>query len=130
MSSRALERRYQVGRRTVAKALASAWPQPRKPLPPRPTRLDAYKPLIDQMLRADLDAPRKQRHTAKRIFDRLVAEHDAVQVSYAMVRAYVAQRRPEIRVEAGRGAPAVFVPQSHRPGVEAEVDFGDVAVRR
>jgi transposase len=129
MSGRALERKYQVGRRTVAKALVSAWPEPRKKLPPRPMRLDAYKPLIDGMLRADLDAPRKQRHTAKRIFDRLVAEHSASQVSYAMVRAYVAGRRPEIWVEAGRGASAVFVPQSHRPGEEAEVDFGDVTVR-
>jgi transposase len=129
MSGRALERKYQVGRRTVAKALVSAWPEPRKKLPPRPTRLDAYRPLIDQILRADLDAPRKQRHTAKRIFDRLVAEHDASEVSYGMVRAYVAQRRPEIRVEAGHGPPAAFVPQSHRPGAEAEVDFGDVTVR-
>jgi transposase len=129
MSSRALERKYQVGRRTVAKALVSAWPEPRKPLPLRPTRLDAYKPLIDQMLRVDLDAPRKQRHTAKRIFDRLVDEHGAGEVSYGMVGAYVAGRRPEIRVEAGRGAPAAFVPQSHRPGAEAEVDFGDVTVR-
>jgi len=55
-------------------------PRPRKPLPPRPSRLDPYKPLIDQILRADLDAPRKQRHTVKRIFDWLVAEHDAHEV--------------------------------------------------
>jgi hypothetical protein len=82
--------------------------------------------LIDQMLRADLDAPRKQRHTVKRIFDRLVDEHGAVGVSYPMVRAYVAWRRPEIRTEAGRGPPKAFVPQLHQPGVEAEVDFGDV----
>ncbi len=129
MSGRALERRYGVSRRTVAKALASAWPEPRKPLPPRATRLDEHKPLIDQWLRADLDAPRKQRHTAKRIYDRLLAEHDAAEVSYGMVRAYVAQRRGEIRIEAGRGAPEVFIPQSHRPGAEAEVDFGEVAVR-
>jgi transposase len=129
MSGRALERKYQVGFRTVHKALASAWPEPRKPLPPRPTRLDAYKPLIDGMLRADLDAPRKQRHTAKRIFDRLLAEHDAAEISYAMVRDYVAGRREQIRIEAGRGPSAVFVPQSHQPGAEAEVDFGEVAVR-
>jgi transposase len=76
----------------------------------------------------DLDAPRKQRHTVKRIFDRLVDEHDAVEISYAMVRAYGAQRRGEIRIEAGRGPPVAFVPQSHLPGVEAEVDFGDVTV--
>jgi transposase len=129
MSGRALEHKYGVGRRTVAKALASAWPEPRKPLPPRATRLDAYLPVIDQMLRVDLDAPRKQRHTVKRIFDRLVAEHGAVGVSYGMVRGYVARRRPEIRIEAGRGPPDAFIPQSHLPGVEAEVDFGDVAVR-
>lgn len=81
------------------------------------------------MLRADLDAPRKQRHTTKRIFDRLLSEHDAVEVSYQMVRAYVAQRRPEIRIESGRGPGEAFITQSHRPGVEAEVDFGDVTIR-
>jgi hypothetical protein len=82
MSGRALEHKYGVGRRTVAKALRSAWPEPRKKMAPRKTRLDHYKPLIDQMLRADLDAPRKQRHTVKRIFDRLVDEHSAVNVTY------------------------------------------------
>lgn len=43
-----------------------------------------------------------------------------------MVRAYIFQRRPEIRIEEGRGPPQAFVPQTHRPGDEAEVDFGDV----
>jgi transposase len=129
MSGRALEHKYGVTRRTVAKALASVWPEPRKKLPPRKTRLDPFRPVIDAMLRADLDAPRKQRHTVRRIFDRLVDEHDAAGVSYPMVRADVAWRRPEIRVEAGRGPPKAFVPQSHQPGVEAEVDFGEVTVR-
>jgi transposase len=130
MATRAIQRKHGVGFRTIKKALASAWPEPRKPLPPRATRLDAYKPLIDGMLRADLDAPRKQRHTAKRIFDRLLAEYGAVEVTYRMVRAYVAQRRREIWLQTGRGAiDEGFVPQSHRPGVEAEVDFGDVTVR-
>ncbi|WP_143653587.1 IS21 family transposase [Streptosporangium subroseum] len=128
MASRALQHKHGVGFRTVQRALASVWPEPRKKLPPRKTKLDPFKPLIDQMLRVDLDAPRKQRHTVKRIFDRLVDEHDAVEVSYPMVRAYVAARRPEIKVEAGRGPPNAFVPQSHQPGVEAEVDFGDVTV--
>ncbi|WP_225993222.1 hypothetical protein [Actinomadura rudentiformis] len=96
---------------------------------PRKTRLDPYKPLVNQMLRADLDAPRKQRHTVKRIFDRLVDEHEVVDVSYAMVRDHVATRRREIRIETGRGPSQAFVPQSHQPGVEAEVDFGDVTVR-
>jgi hypothetical protein len=81
---------------------------------------------IDEILREDLDAPHKLRHTVKRVFDRLIDEHDAQGVTYSMVRAYIFQRRPEIRVEEGRGPPQAFVPQTHRPGDEAEVDFGDV----
>ncbi|MEU7050869.1 hypothetical protein [Streptomyces eurythermus] len=69
----------------------SVWPEPRKKLPPRPTALDPYKPVIDEMLRTDLDAPRKQRHTITRIFHRLVEEHGA-DVSYQMVRRYVSDR--------------------------------------
>lgn len=63
MSNRALQRKHGVGFRTVKAALESVWPEPRKQLPPRKTRLDAFKPAIDQMLRVDLDAPRKQRHS-------------------------------------------------------------------
>ncbi len=86
--------------------------------------------VIDDWLRDDLDAPRKQRHTAKRIFDRLLDEHDAVGVvSYWMVREYVATRRREIRIEAGREPANAFIPQEHLPGREAEVDFGEVAIR-
>jgi transposase len=74
LGKRALMHKYGVGHPTVQKALESAWPQPRKKLPPRATRLDPFKSLVDEMLRADLDAPRKQRHTAQRVFDRLVDE--------------------------------------------------------
>ncbi len=129
MSGRAIERKYRVGRRTIIKALSSAWPEPRKKPRRRPSKLDRFKPVIDEILRADLDAPRKQRHTVTRIYDRLIAEHQLVDVSYPVVRAYVAERRPQIRAEAGRGPVEVFVPQSHRPGAEAEVDFGEVVVR-
>jgi hypothetical protein len=108
--------------------LSSAWPAPRKPIPPRPSKLDAFKPVVDDILRTDLDAPRKQRHTVKRIYDRLIAEHHMHDVSYAVARAYVADRKPKIRVEAGRGPVNVFFPQTHRPGTEAEVDFGEVAI--
>jgi transposase len=129
MSGRALERKHGVGRRTVIKALSSAWPEQRKQLPARGSKLDPFKPAIDAMLRADLDAPRKQRHTITRIFRRLADEHQMADVSYPVVRAYVAGRRQQIRVEAGRGPAEVFVRQSHRPGDEAEVDFGEVVVR-
>jgi transposase len=129
MSGRAIERKYRVGRRTIVKALSSAWPEPRKQLPPRASKLDPFKPVIDEILKADLDAPRKQRHTVTRIWHRLMDEQGMADVSYPVVRAYVAERRPRVRAEAGRGPAEVFVPQSRRPGDEAEVDFGEVVVR-
>lgn len=129
LSVRALARRHGVHRRMVREALASAWPAPRRKPPPRKSRLDPFKPAIDVMLRADLDAPRKQRHTVQRIYDRLVAEQEMEGVSYSTVVGYVSWRRPQVRAETGRGPVEVFVPQSHKPGVEAEVDFGDVWVQ-
>ena len=129
MSGRAIEKKYRVGRRTIVRALSSAWPEPRKQLPARASKLDPFKPVIDEILKADLDAPRKQRHTITRIWHRLMDEHEMADVSYPVVRAYVAMRKPQIRAEAGRGPAEVFVPQTHRPGDEAEVDFGEVVVR-
>jgi transposase len=126
LSARELARRYGVHRRTVREALESAWPSPRKQMTPRRSRLDPFKPVIDAMLLADLDAPRKQRHTSQRVFDRLVAEEEMEGISYSTVCDYIRDRRPQIRTEAGRGPPEVFIAQTKRPGVEAEVDFGDV----
>jgi transposase len=129
VSGRALQSKYRVGWRTVRKALTGPWPEPRKKYPPRPSKLDPFKGVIDEILVADLDAPRKQRHTVRRIYARLLDEHMMADVSYQVVRAYVALRRPQIRVEHGREPVNAFIPQSHRPGMEAEVDFGEVAVR-
>jgi hypothetical protein len=68
------------------------------------------------------DAPRTQRHTARRVRQRLVDEHGA-EVGESTVRRYVGEAR--------RGQPAVLrevtVPQSHPLGAEAEVDFGNVS---
>jgi transposase len=77
------------------------------------------------MLVEDTTAPRKQRHTARRILARLIEEHGADELSYSTVRDYVRVRRAQIDVEAGRRV-EVFVPQEHAPGAEAEVDFGEV----
>jgi transposase len=129
LSTRAIQRKHHVTWSTVNKALTSAWPEPRQKPPPRGSRLDPYKPAVDAMLLGDLDAPRKQRHTVRRITDRLIEEHGMTGVSYQMVREYVAERKPQIRIEAGRGPEQVFIPQSHKPGAEAEVDFGDVVIR-
>ncbi|ACV79381.1 IS21 family transposase [Nakamurella multipartita] len=128
LSIRELADRHHVHRRTVRQAMASALPPPRK-TPVRVSRkLEPFKVTIDDWLRADLDAPRKQRHTAKRVLDRLLDEHGAADVSYSTVRDYVARRRPEIAAAAGRTLSQGFVPQTHEPGGEAEVDFADLWV--
>lgn len=125
LSVRALANRYQVHRRTVRQALASPLPPRRKPRSSAAPKLDPIKSLIDAMLREDLTAPRKQRHTARRVWVRLIDEHGVRDISYATVRDYVRVRRVEINAEAGRCEEA-FVPQTHNAGEEAEVDYADL----
>ncbi len=130
MSVRALSRKYDVHRRTVRQAIGSPVPPARKTPQRRTVVLDGVRGLIDGMLREDLRAPRKQRHTAQRVFERLCDEHDA-RVSYSYVAKYVQRRRAEILAE-DRARPAGlagFVPQAREPGAEAQVDFGEVTVR-
>jgi transposase len=122
---RELAARHGVHRRTVRQALASPFPPPRKPRTFVAPRLDPAKPFIDAMLVEDLDAPRKQRHTARRVRERLIDEH-SLEMSYSSVRDYVARRRPEIAAAVGRAVEQGFVPQSHEPAAEAEVDFADL----
>ncbi len=86
LSIRELARRHGVGRPAVRQALAQAEPPARKPRVRRAPRLDVFRPVIDEMLRQDLDGPRKQRQTARRIFARLAEEHGAVELSYSTVR--------------------------------------------
>src|SRR6266571_5214787 len=120
-SIRELAGTHHVHRRTVRQALASAVPPPRKAYPQRPRpAIDRYAGLIDGWLVADREVPRKQRHTARRIWQRLVAEHGATLAEVTVSR-YVARRR----VELGLDRVQVAVPQTHPPGAEAEVDFGE-----
>src|SRR6516165_4758329 len=72
LSKHALARKYGVHRRTVGQALESAVPPPRKRPEGRPApKLGEYRELIDSWLIADLGAPPKQRHTARRMWERL-----------------------------------------------------------
>jgi len=121
MSVRELAVRHRVHRRTVRQALASAVPPPRKEYRPRPRpAVGPYAAIIDGWLLADREVPRKQRHTARRIWQRLVAEHGATLAEVTVSR-YVARRREEL----GLDKVQVMVPQAHAPGAEAEVDFGE-----
>lgn len=124
MSIRELAVRHGVHRRTVRQALASAVPPPRQVYPTRARpAIDPWRELIDAWLIADQQAPKKQRHTARRVWQRLVAEHGAV-VSEVTVSRYVGLRR----VELGIMDREVFIAQEHPPGAEAEVDFGEFEI--
>ncbi len=121
MSIRALAERHGVHRRTVRQAIGSSTPPPRK-VPERTSpALGPWKATIRGWLEADIEnqVPRKQRHTAHRVWTRLVEECGA-QVSESTVRAYVGQVKRELYLAA-----AASVPQTKRLGGEAEVDFGE-----
>ncbi len=121
LSQRALAEKYRVHRRTVRQALESAVPPARKRPEGRPApKLGEWRELIDAWLEADRGAPRKQRHTAKRIHERLRDEH-GVEVSERQVRRYVRERRHQV----GELVDEVFVPLCSEPGSEAEVDWGE-----
>jgi hypothetical protein len=61
-------------------------------------KLDPFNAAIDAMHTADIDAPRKQRHTARRFLARLSDEHGAQHLSYSTVCDYVRGRRAQIDV--------------------------------
>ena len=122
LSIRALAKRHGVHRRAVRQALDSAVPPSKRSPQSRPApRLGPFRALIEEWLKADQEAPRKQRHTARRIWQRLVAEHGA-EVSERQVCRYVATKRREI------GEVEAYVPLISEAGVEAEVDWGEAQV--
>ncbi len=124
LSIRGLAVRHGVHRRAVRQALASPVPPAKRSPVGRPApRLGPYRAVIDCWLEADRVAPRKQRHTAKRIHQRLVDEHGA-DVAETTVRQYVRGRKRAMGWPIGD----VFVPQVHAPGMEAEVDWGEALV--
>ena len=112
-------RRFGLARETVRKMLRYRVPPGyRRQQPIRCPKLDAFTGVIDQILRDDQHRPKKQRHTAKRIWERLRTEH-AFQGGYTIVKDYVSQQK--------LGGQEMFVPLVHPPG-DAQADFGEALV--
>lgn len=114
-----VSRKLGVHRRMVREALRSAEPAAPKPQRRRLRKLALALDFIDQVLRADLSAPPKQRHTARRIFERLCAEVEGFSGKERTVRRYVRRRRRELGLEVRE----VFIPQTYAWGSEAQVDW-------
>lgn len=122
-SIRGIARSYGIHRRQVRQAIVSAIPPVRKVSKRSGGVLTALiKQTIDKWLEEDLSAPRKQRHTGKRVYERLVELH-AYQGSEISVRRYVYQKRKESGVST-----KIYIPQVHLPGEEAEVDWYEAMV--
>jgi transposase len=119
LSQRAAMKKYGLGWHTLKKILTHPEPPGYRQSKRRPKRkLEAFLPIVHQILEDDRQAPPKQRHTAKRIFERLRDEHG--------FRGGMTAVKDAVRTwkEAHR---EVFLPLSHPPG-EAQVDFGEAVV--
>lgn len=119
-SIRQIARERHHDRHTVRKALHDAGP-PRYTLRERRPRpiLGPFLAVIDHWLGEDQQRPPKQRHTARRIYDRLVVAEYGFRGGESMVRQYVREHRPN--------RPQVFIPLEHDPS-EAQVDWGRAQV--
>jgi transposase len=119
LSIRELARRHGVHRRAVRQALASAVPPPRQVVRRVRPAIGPHDATIARWLTEDQAVHRKQRHTARRIWERLVDEEGAT-VSEPTVRRAVARLRRELDLERHD----VAIVAHHLPGEEAQVDFG------
>ena len=116
---RGIAKKLGIHRRIVREAVLSAVPAERKtPVRDRP-KLEPAMAFVEAILEADRKAPRKQRHTAHRIWCRIRAELPEVELCESTIRHYVRERKIELRLVSQE----VFVPQSYSWGQEAQVDW-------
>jgi transposase len=119
MSIRQAAREFGLARKTIRRMLQFSLPQGyRRKKPVRRPKLGPWLGIIDQILLDDQSQPRKQRHTAKRVWDRLKVEH-GFDGCYTVVKDYVRQARLQHK--------EVFVPLAH-PAGDAQADFGEALV--
>jgi len=119
MSKRSIARHFGISRDSVDKMIVySVPPGYRRTVPVKRPKLDGFTEIIDRWLLEDADRPRKQRHTAKRVLDRLRDEHGFTG-GYTIVKAYVRGHERRSR--------EMFVPLQHAPG-HAQADFGEALV--
>ena len=119
MSERAAARHFGISRESVKKMMQfSVPPGYRRTAATRRPKLDGFTEIIEQWLRDDIGQHRKQRHTAKRVFDRLRDEHGFTG-GYTIVKDYVRDQQ--------RRRQEMFVPLHHAPG-HAQADFGEAMV--
>ncbi len=107
-------------RKTISKFINKIdWNDPAQIPIERESKLDRFKPEIDQWLEADKEMRKKQRHTAKRVYDRLKEEYkNEFDCSYRTIATYVAEKK-KCLYESKQS----FLPLAHKPG-EAQIDFG------
>ncbi|OLS42879.1 transposase, partial [Rhodovulum sulfidophilum] len=119
MSQREAARHFNISRDSVRKMMAFSAPRGYgRTAPVKRPKLDAFSGLIDSWLEGDREAHRKQRHTAKRVFERLRDEHGFT-CGYTIVKDYMRQRE--------RRGREIFVPLAHPPG-HGQADFGEAVV--
>jgi transposase len=122
ISIRELAHTFHHSRRTIRRALADPGPWGyRRERPPAEPVMGPVAEVVKRWLEEDLQRPRKQRHTAKRIWERLVAEY-GFSGGQSTVRQWVRRHRPT-------STRAVTLPLAHDPGAGAQIDFGEATVR-
>jgi hypothetical protein len=119
MSERQAAGHFGISRASVKKKMMfSVPPSYQRTAQIKRPKLDGFTGFIDKWMQDDLNRPRKQRHTAKRIFERLRDEHQ-FRGGYMTVKNYVREQ--------GRRSREMFVPLAHAPG-HAKADFGEAMV--
>ena len=119
VSKRQVKAEYSIHTKTLERVLANPQPPGYRMKQPRPKpKIGPFMERIEEILRKDREVPRKQRHTAKRIFERL--KDEGYTGGYTQVKEAVSKLKGRLK--------EVYIPLAHRPG-EAQVDFGFALVK-